>query len=161
MASKWDVFALSERMMGMDDATWERHANPWSVYSRMSILPLMTAAVLSRVWLGWWALVPITLVVLWTWWNPRAFGAPKTANSWAAHGTFGERVFLNRAKVPIPSPSQTLGHCPQHCVGFGPAPMDLGSVAVGSRHDPVWPDALVWRQVVVHRPDGMALSGYE
>ena len=103
MASKWDVFALSERMMGMDDATWTRHANPWSVYSRTSILPLMTAAVLSRVWLGWWALVPITLVVLWTWWNPRAFGAPKTTNSWAAHGTFGERVFLNRTKVPIPA----------------------------------------------------------
>ncbi len=102
MADKRDIFALSERMMGMDEAAWARHANPLSVYSRMSILPLMTLAVFSRVWLGWGALLPIGLVVLWTWWNPRAFAPPKSTNSWAAHGTFGERVFLNRKAVPIP-----------------------------------------------------------
>ncbi|MBO6895757.1 MAG: hypothetical protein JJ868_00155 [Shimia sp.] len=102
MAAKWDIFALSERMMAMDDAAWARHANPLSVYSRMSILPLMTLAVYSRVWLGWGALLPVALVVLWTWWNPRAFAPPRSTNSWAAHCTFGERVFLNRKAVPIP-----------------------------------------------------------
>jgi len=87
----------------MDDAAWARHANPWSVYSRMSILPLMTLAIYSRVWLGWGALLPVALVVLWTWWNSRAFAPPSSTESWAAHGTFGERVFLNRKTVPIPS----------------------------------------------------------
>ncbi|WP_294226162.1 DUF6653 family protein [uncultured Shimia sp.] len=103
MPAKWDIFAHSERMMAMDEAAWARHANPLSVYSRMSILPLMTIAVFSRVWLGWGAVLPVGLVILWTWWNPRAFAPPKTTNSWAAHGTFGERVFLNRKAVSIPS----------------------------------------------------------
>jgi len=98
-----DIFALAARMMAMDDAAWAKHANPLSVYSRMSILPLMSLAVMSRIWLGWYALAPIALVILWTWWNPRAFGPPKTTDSWAAHGTFGERVFLNRANISIPS----------------------------------------------------------
>ena len=62
MPSKWDIFALSERMMAMDDAAWARHANPWSVYSRMSILPLMTLAIYSRVWLGG------VRCCLWRWW---------------------------------------------------------------------------------------------
>ncbi|OUS35917.1 hypothetical protein A9Q94_11395 [Rhodobacterales bacterium 56_14_T64] len=108
-----DIFALSERMMAMDEPLWAKHANPLSVYSRMSILPLMSLAVISRVWLGWYALVPIALVVIWIWWNPRAFGPPKTTNSWAAHETFGERIFLNRAAVPIPS------HHRQWAVGLG------------------------------------------
>jgi hypothetical protein len=90
-------------MMAMDDAAWARHANPCSVYSRMSILQLVTAAIFSRVWLRWGALLPVGLVILWTWWNPRAFAPPVTTDSWAAHGTFGERVFLNRKVVPIPS----------------------------------------------------------
>ncbi|MCH2067336.1 MAG: hypothetical protein MK208_08895 [Shimia sp.] len=52
-------------------------------------------------WRG--ALLPVALVVLWTWWNPRAFAPPSSTENWAAHGTFGERVFLNRKTVPIPS----------------------------------------------------------
>jgi len=36
--------------MGMDDATWKRHANPWSGWSRITILPLLCLAIMSRVW---------------------------------------------------------------------------------------------------------------
>lgn len=61
-----------------------------------------TVAIWSRVWLSWWALVPIALVVLWTWWNPRAFGKPASTNSWASQVTFGERLFLDRKANPIP-----------------------------------------------------------
>lgn len=32
------------RAMTMDDATWERHANPWSVWTRMATLPLLLPA---------------------------------------------------------------------------------------------------------------------
>ena len=99
---RMDIFALCERMMAMDEASWAKHANPLSVYSRMSILPLMTLAVISRVWLGWYVVPAVALVGIWTWWNPRAFGPPKTVDSWAAQGTFGERLFLNRKECPIP-----------------------------------------------------------
>ncbi|MDC0659111.1 hypothetical protein N6L27_13985 [Leisingera sp. SS27] len=88
--------------MRMDDAAWARHANPWSVYSRMSVLPLMTLAIWSRIWLGWVALLPVLLVLLWTWLNPRAFSRPAGTDNWASRGTFGERVFLNRVQVPVP-----------------------------------------------------------
>lgn len=98
-----DIFSFFERMIAMDDTAWARHANPLSVCSRMTILPLMTAALLSRAWLGWGAVLPVALVLAWTWWNPRAFRPPAHTESWAAHGTFGERIFLNRAKVPIPA----------------------------------------------------------
>ncbi|MEM7317386.1 MAG: DUF6653 family protein [Pseudomonadota bacterium] len=88
-----DFFGLSERAMGMNEQTWARHANPLSVYSRFSVLPLMSLAIWSRETLGWWVLLPVALVCLWTWWNPRAFGVPSATDTWASRGTFGERFF--------------------------------------------------------------------
>ena len=100
---RFDLFAASEKLMRMDEAAWARHANPWSVCSRMTVLPLMSLAVWSRIWLGWGAILPVLLVLAWTWWNPRAFGPPASTDSWASRGTFGERVFLNRRQVPVPA----------------------------------------------------------
>ena len=103
-----DVFRASEKLMSMDDATWARHANPLSVYSRLSCLPLIVLAVWSRIWLGWLALIPIALAVIWTWLNPRLFNPPKTLTSWASRGVLGERIFLNRANMPVPKHHQTV-----------------------------------------------------
>lgn len=89
-------------MMSMDDATWARHANPMSVYSRFTALPLLSLAIWSRVWLGWWCLIPIALAALWIWYNPRAFSPPKSTNNWASRVTLGERMYLNRKTKSIP-----------------------------------------------------------
>lgn len=97
-----DIFAFAERLMTMDDDAWARHANPWSVYSRFSSLPLIALAIWSRDWLGWWFLLPLMLALAWTWINPRLFSPPERTDTWAARGTYGERVFLNRKVVPIP-----------------------------------------------------------
>ena len=97
-----DIFKASERLMSMDDDVWARHANPWSVWTRFTCLPLLTLAIWSRAWIGWWSLVPIALAALWTWYNPRAFSPPASTDSWASKGTFGERIYLNRKTVPIP-----------------------------------------------------------
>lgn len=88
--------------MLMDEASWKRHANPWSVWTRVPILPLLALAVYSRVWWGWWSLVPTGLLIVWTWLNPRVFKEPKSVDNWASKGTFGERIWLNRSKIPIP-----------------------------------------------------------
>ncbi|MEM6467372.1 MAG: DUF6653 family protein, partial [Pseudomonadota bacterium] len=40
--------SFSERLMSMSDEVWERHANPLSGWSRMTIPPLFVAAVWSR-----------------------------------------------------------------------------------------------------------------
>lgn len=104
-----DVFGASERAMGMDDAAWARHANPWSVRTRVPLLPLLALAVFSRVWIGWWALVPLGLVVAWAFLNPRVFPAPARTDRWESRGVLGERVFLNRARVPMPREHRVAG----------------------------------------------------
>lgn len=89
-------------MMAMNEETWERHANPWSVYTRIPVLLMLTAALWSRLWLDKWCLVPIVAVLLWIWINPRAFPPPRSTNNWASQATFGERVWLRRKQHPIP-----------------------------------------------------------
>lgn len=53
--------------------SWRRHANPWSVWTGFAAIPAMILAVWSSVWLGWWALIPVAVVVVWLTINPVAF----------------------------------------------------------------------------------------
>ncbi|MBX9255391.1 hypothetical protein H1Q63_15855 [Desmonostoc muscorum CCALA 125] len=46
----------------------------------------------SRVWLGWWSLIPVTIAVLWMWLNPRIFPKPQSTYHWISKGVLGERV---------------------------------------------------------------------
>ena len=103
-----DIFRGAERLMAMNDETWERHANPLSVYLRFSCLPLIVAAIWSRVWLGWWALAPLTLAIGWTFLNPRLFSAPRDKTTWAAKCVMGERLFLARRTFDVPKRHVTM-----------------------------------------------------
>lgn len=87
----------------MDDETWARHANPWSVFTRATVLPLFIIAVWSRVWLGWWSLVWVAGVLVWNWVNPRLFAKPASTQNWASQSVLGERVWINRDAVPVPA----------------------------------------------------------
>ena len=91
------------RLFAMDTRVWERHANPWSVWTRVAAFPLLVLAIWSRAWLGWWALAPAAAAVLFLWLNPRLFPPPASTRSWASRAVLGERVWLNRAAVPIPA----------------------------------------------------------
>lgn len=84
-----------EALMSMVDATWRRHANPWSGWTRLSAVPLIVLAIWSRVWIGWWALLPLALALLWTWANPRAFPPPARFDAWMKRGVMGERILLD------------------------------------------------------------------
>lgn len=91
------------RMMTMSDAVWERHANPWSVWTRVITgLPTILGALWSIRILGWWSALVIAAVFLWIWLNPRLFPPPADTRNWGSKVTFGERVWLNRKHVPIP-----------------------------------------------------------
>lgn len=96
------IVKAMESAMGLTDQAWDRHANPLSVYTRYSVLPLFVLAVWSRDWIGWWALLPILLVAAWARINPHLFPPPATTHSWASRAVLGERVWLNRKSVPIP-----------------------------------------------------------
>ena len=96
-----DIIKWAEKVMLMDEQTWSRHANPYSVYRRFTALPLISIAFWSREWVGAYALILIVASFLWVWLNPRLFSAPTKTNNWASMGTFGERIYLNRKKEVI------------------------------------------------------------
>lgn len=90
------------KLFSMDEKARSRHTNPWSVLTRISTIPLLALSIWSRVWLGWWSLVPILITILWVWLNPRVFPEPKSTNNWASKVVLGEWVRMNRKEVPIP-----------------------------------------------------------
>lgn len=93
---------IAAKYFKMSDAVWERHANPWSVWTRFPCLPLLALAVWSRVWIGWLSLLPIAVVCIWIWLNPRAFNKPRSTDHWASKAVLGERVFLEHARSDLP-----------------------------------------------------------
>ncbi|NJK53675.1 MAG: hypothetical protein HC936_14290 [Leptolyngbyaceae cyanobacterium SU_3_3] len=87
----------------MSDEAWLRHANPWSGWTRfITVLPLLSLAIWSRVWLGWWSLIPIAVAMLWMGLNLHMLPKPHSTNHWISKGVLGERVWLNRDQVPVP-----------------------------------------------------------
>ncbi|MGX9788482.1 DUF6653 family protein [Mycobacterium sp. MMS18-G62] len=112
---------------GMSDEAWQRHANPWSVWTRFAAIPLAIVAIWSRVWLGWWCLLPTAAVIVWLWLNPHVFAPVKTPTSWAAKGIYGEKLWLKeRDRVPPEvrrmlrmSPACAWAHMPIAAAGFG------------------------------------------
>jgi hypothetical protein len=85
----------------MRDEMWKRHANPWSVWTRFAAIPAFMLAIWSRVWLGWWSLIPISLVVIWLCLNVFVFSPLTTPRSWASKGIYGEKLWLSkRSEIP-------------------------------------------------------------
>lgn len=115
------------RLFRMDERTWERHASPWSVWTRVATFPLLLLAVWSHAWIGLWALPAVGLVVVWLWLNPRLFPPPARRDSWSAMATFGERVWLNRKAVPIPSHHARMANCLSLVAALGAVPAFTGA----------------------------------
>lgn len=125
-----DVFSFAERMMRMDDAVWRRHANPWSVWTRIPIGPLLVLAIYARAWIGWWCLLPVALLLVWNWLNPRVFPEPRRLDSWSARGVMGERLFLARAARPIPRHHLIAAHLTTGIALLGLPPTVYGLVVL-------------------------------
>jgi len=85
----------------LSDENWMKHANPLSVWSRYSVLPLILFSFWSRIWIGWWCLIPVLVSLLWMFYNPVVFKKAKSTKNWASKAVLGERVYLNRDKVPL------------------------------------------------------------
>ncbi|SFR22831.1 hypothetical protein SAMN04488564_106381 [Lentzea waywayandensis] len=96
------------KTFGMNDEAWQRHANPWSVWTRFAAIPLMLLAIWSRTWIGWWSLVAIAAVIVWLFVNPRAFPPVREPRSWAARGIYGERAWLEDRELVPPDHRQVL-----------------------------------------------------
>lgn len=118
----------------MDEDAWARHANPWSVWTRNTVLPLLILAFWSRAWLGWWSLIPIAGTMIWAWINPRLFARPKSTDNWASKAVFGERVWLNRKAIPVPERHRKAPNILSACSGVGMVFVVWGVYALN-----VWP----------------------
>ena len=86
----------------LDEEGWERHANPWSVWTRVATWPALMFVLWSFHWFGWWSLPPLAVVAGWLALNPHAFPPPASTKSWASRAVLGERVYLLREFHPIP-----------------------------------------------------------
>ncbi|MDJ0555154.1 MAG: hypothetical protein QNJ68_12065 [Microcoleaceae cyanobacterium MO_207.B10] len=86
----------------MTDEVWAHHANPWSGLTRFPILPLIIVSIWSLTWINWCCLIPIILLIIWTWINPRIFPKPTSTNNLFSKAVLGERVWLNRQKIKVP-----------------------------------------------------------
>lgn len=98
------------KIFNLTDDNWMKHSNPWSVWTRYSVLPILIVAFWSRLWIGWWCLIPGLISLLWMFYNPIFFKKPGSTKNWASKAVLGERVFLNRDKVPIPKKHQGPVH---------------------------------------------------
>jgi hypothetical protein len=96
------LFSQLARLHGMDGKIWERHANPWSGWSRVPILPLGAWAIWARDDLGQWLWAILAALAAWAWLNPRIFPPPRSTSGWMSRAVLGERVWLNRREVPVP-----------------------------------------------------------
>lgn len=90
------------RLFGLEGEAWMHHANPLSVWTRFTVLPLLALAIWSRDWIGWWSLVPIALSVVWMIVNPRLFAPPRSTRNWASKAVFGERVWAEGDRATFP-----------------------------------------------------------
>lgn len=96
------AYKFAAALMTMSEEVWRRHANPWSGWTRVATFPFFFLAIWSWVWIGWWALVPVILLSIWTWLNPRVFPPYQSDRAWITRGVLGEQLFLSRKDVVIP-----------------------------------------------------------
>jgi Family of unknown function (DUF6653) len=87
---------------------WMKHANPWSVGTRYSVLPVIVLALWSRIWIGWWSAVPAAVSLAWMFFNPILFSRPRSTKNWASKSVLGERVWQNRNRIPVPALHRTM-----------------------------------------------------
>lgn len=92
--------SFAETIMNMKESTWERHAHPGSVYTRLLSFPAMVYG----IWLFKsqelkWAILFNLVFYLWIFCNTRIFPVPKSTNNWASKITFGERVWLKHKNL--------------------------------------------------------------
>jgi len=91
------------RQLRMNDVALASRANGWSLWARAVTLPLLVLALWSHQWIGIGGAAILTaLVAIWGWAHPRLLPARGRTDTFYARAVFGERVWLNRFRVPIP-----------------------------------------------------------
>ena len=118
----------------MTDDAWRRHANPWSVWTRFAAIPLMILAIWSRVWLGWWCLLPVAAVVVMALAEPAGLRARRHTEQLGGQGHLRREALAQGARTGATRSPQ--GAAPI-CVPIGAAGFVL--LVYGLVRLEVWP----------------------
>ena len=76
----------------LSDKTWERHANPWSGWSRVATMPLLAIGLYFH---SFWIL---GLALIWMVVNPVVFPSPAKTSNWMSQGVPGEQLYYKDGK---------------------------------------------------------------
>lgn len=95
------------KVFNLQGDSWMKHANPWSIWTRFATLPFLILAIWSRVWMGWYCLIPIVILVVWLVVNPTLFKKPKSLDNWGSKSVLGEKYWSERKNRPVPSHHNT------------------------------------------------------
>ena len=79
-------------MAFLSEKTWERHANPWSGWTRVLSMPLL------MVGLYYQNILVLIGFVIWIIVNPMIFPKPSSTNNWMSKGVLGERLYYENGK---------------------------------------------------------------
>lgn len=76
----------------LPEKIWERHANPWSGWTRVLSMPALACGLyLHSFWI-------IGAVVVWLVINPMLFPKPKRVDNWMSKGVLGEQLYFQNGK---------------------------------------------------------------
>jgi hypothetical protein len=96
------------KSFNLQGENWIKHANPWSIWTRFATLPFLILAVWSRVWIGWYSLIPILILIIWLKINPTLFKKPKSLDNWGSKSVLGEKYWSERKQTPVPKHHHAL-----------------------------------------------------
>jgi hypothetical protein len=75
-------------MAFLSEKTWERHANPWSGWTRVLSMPVLALGLyLHNFWI-------LGIVLVWLIINPILFSKPRDTNNWMSKGVLGEQLYF-------------------------------------------------------------------
>ena len=76
----------------LSDTTWERHANPYSGWTRVLSMPALAIGLyLHNFWI-------LAAVLIWLIINPMIFPKPHSTNNWMSKGVLGEQLYFAEGK---------------------------------------------------------------
>lgn len=95
------------KIFGLEADSWEKHTNPWSIWTRFATLPFLILAIWSRVWIGWYCLIPIAALIIWLKINPTLFIKPRSMDNWGSKSVLGEKYWSERKNRAVPKHHNT------------------------------------------------------
>ncbi|RDI45235.1 DUF6653 family protein [Nocardia mexicana] len=133
---------ITANTFGLNDENWRKHANPWSVWSRMAAFAVMLAAIYLRDVLGWWTLAVLVGGVAFMFANTRMFRPIDVPSRWDERGIYGERLWTEKA--PAAEPHRRAISAIIGIAGVGLPLIGWGLVSVQ-----IWPTVFGWTLVFI------------